>query len=50
MPRLVQTIRSRREVRRSRRAIEHAIVNAASPALRDELITVVQRDGGIYGR
>lgn len=50
MSRLVHVLRSRREVRRSRRAIEHAIVNAASPGLRDELITVVQRDGGIYGR
>lgn len=50
MSRLVQTIRSRRDVRRSRQAIEHAIVSAASPALRDELITVAQRNGGLYGR
>jgi len=44
------TFRSRRDVRRSHRAIERAIANAASPALRDELISVVQRDSGIYGR
>ena len=44
------TFRSRRDVRRSRRSIERAIANAASPALRDELISVVQRDSGIYGR
>jgi len=46
----ITTLRSRRDARRSRRAIESAIANAASPALRDELINVVQRNGGLYGR
>ena len=50
MSHLVNTIRSRRQVRRSRRAVEQAIAGAASPALRDELISVAQRNGGLYGR
>jgi len=50
MSRIAHTIRSRRENVRSRRAIERAIVNAGSPSLRDELIYVAQRDGGLYGR
>lgn len=49
MSRLAQ-LRTRRDHARSRRAIEKAIVNAGSPALRDELIHVAQRNGGLYGR
>ena len=43
MSRLAQAIRSRRESRRTRRALEVAISNAATPSLRDELILVGQR-------
>ena len=50
MSRIAHTIRSRRADVRSRRAIEKAIANAGSPALRDELIYVAQRNGGLYGR
>ena len=50
MPRITRTIRTRREDVRSRRAIEKAIANAGSPGLRDELIYVAQRNGGLYGR
>ena len=41
---LAQAIRSRREARRSRRELERAISNAATPALRDELIIISQRE------
>jgi hypothetical protein len=50
MSRLSQHLRTRRHDRRSRQAIASAIANAPSPALRDELITVVQRHGGVYIR
>jgi hypothetical protein len=50
MHRLAHTLRSRIDDRRSRREIEFAIANAGSRALRDELITVVQRNGSLYGR
>jgi hypothetical protein len=43
MSRLAQAIRSRRESRRTRLALEVAIRNAATPSLRDELILVGQR-------
>ena len=43
MSRLAKAIRSRRESRRTRRALEIAINNAATPSLRDELILVGQR-------
>ena len=43
MSRLAQAIRSRRESRRTRRALEVAISNAATPSLRDELLLVGQR-------
>lgn len=46
MSRLTTAIRARR----SRREIERAIVNAASPALRDELIIAVQTYGSPMGR
>ena len=45
MSRIAHAIRSRRDDVRSRRAIEKAIANAGSPALRDELIYVAQRHG-----
>jgi len=50
MSRLAQSLRSRRQINRSRRAIEKAIVDAGSPALRDELITVSQRHISLSGR
>ena len=43
MSRLAKAIRSRRESRRTRRALEVAINNATTPSLRDELILVGQR-------
>ena len=43
MFRLAQAIKSRRESRRTRRALEVAIHNAATPSMRDELIMVGQR-------
>lgn len=51
MSRLAKAIRSRREINRTRRAVDRAITDAATPALRDELIIVAQRNGGLgYGR
>lgn len=47
MSRLAQAIKSRRESRRTRRALGNAINNAATPALRDELIMVGQRTDAI---
>lgn len=43
MTRLANALRSRREVARSRRAIAAAIDNAATPAMRDELLLIAQR-------
>ena len=43
MFRLAQAIKSRRESNRTRKALEHAISNAATPSMRDELILVGQR-------
>jgi hypothetical protein len=43
MSRLAQAIRSRREYRRTHRDLNVAIINAATPSLRDELILVGQR-------
>ena len=43
MSRLAKAIRSRRESRRARLALEVAIQNAATPSMRDELILVGQR-------
>jgi hypothetical protein len=45
MSRLVKVIRSRRDVKRARREWNRAIANASTPAMRDELIMVAQRDG-----
>lgn len=51
MSRLAKAVRRRREINRSRRQVEGAISNAASPAMRDELIVMAQRSGGLgYGR
>jgi uncharacterized protein YjiS (DUF1127 family) len=47
MSRLAQAIRSRREYRRTRRALDVAISNATTPSLRDELILVGQRTDAI---
>ncbi len=43
MTRLAQRLRGRREMTRSRRSLQSAIDNAATPSLRDELIMVSQR-------
>ena len=43
MSRLTQAIRSRRDIARTRRELNRAIANAATPAMRDELILVAQR-------
>jgi hypothetical protein len=43
MSRLAESIRDRRRAARNRLALERAISNAATPALRDELIMVAQR-------
>ncbi|WP_344807628.1 hypothetical protein [Microlunatus ginsengisoli] len=43
MSRLADSFRTRRRQARDRRAIERAISNAATPAMRDELIMVAQR-------
>jgi len=48
MSRLVKVIRSRREILRARRELNRAIVNAATPAMRDELILVAQRSGNVF--
>lgn len=45
MSRLTKSIRSHREINRSRRELDRAISNAATPAMRDELILVAQRGG-----
>jgi hypothetical protein len=43
MTRLAKSLRGRREQHRTRRALQSAIDNAATPAMRDELIMVAQR-------
>ncbi|MEO7125472.1 MAG: hypothetical protein ABI034_05010 [Nakamurella sp.] len=43
MTRLAQAYRSHREISRTRRALASAIDNAATPAMRDELIMIAQR-------
>ena len=45
MSRLAQAIRSRREMQRTRRAINLAINSAATPAMRDDLLLAAQRTG-----
>jgi hypothetical protein len=48
MSRLVKAIRSHQEINRTRRELNRAIANAATPAMRDELILVAQRGGNVY--
>ncbi len=47
MSRLAKAIRSRRELNRTRRELDRAIGNAATPAMRDELITFAQIQGSL---
>ena len=48
---LAKAFRSHREYSRTRHEIDRAISNAATPAMRDELVLVAQRNGGpLYGR
>jgi hypothetical protein len=47
MSRLVKVIRSHQEINRTRRELNRAIANAATPAMRDELILAAQRGGNI---
>lgn len=49
MSRLSKAVRSRRESSRNERAMNRAIANAATPAMRDELILVAQRRHSSYG-
>ena len=50
MSRLAQAIQSHREINRTRRELARAIRNAATPAMRDELIMVAQRNNGFGPR
>ena len=43
MTRLAKRLRGSREMTRSRRSLQSAIENAATPSLREELIMVAQR-------
>ena len=43
MPPLAKAFRSHGEIARTRRALAAAIDNAATPAMRDELIMIAQR-------
>jgi hypothetical protein len=47
MSRLGKAIRSHHEISRTRRELNRAISNAATPAMRDELILVAQRAGNV---
>jgi hypothetical protein len=48
MSRLTKAIRSHREISRTRRELNRAISNAATPSMRDELILVAQRAGNVF--
>lgn len=50
MSRLAKAIRSHREIARTRRAVNHAIMHASTPAMRDELILMAQRQSNLFGR
>ena len=50
MSRLGKAFQSHRESTRTRREIARAISNATTPAMRDELIMVAQRNGGFGPR
>ncbi len=45
MNRITQAIRSSRQVSRNRREIGRAIERASTPAMRDEIILMAQRQG-----
>ena len=49
MSRLSKAFRSHRDMARTRREVSRAIDHAATPAMRDELILISQRQGG-YSR
>ena len=48
MSRLAKAIQSHRENSRTRREINHAIGNAFTPAMHDELILVAQRSDKLH--
>jgi len=48
MSRLVKVMRSHREISRTRRELNRAISNSATPSMRDELILVAQRTGNVW--
>ena len=50
MSRLGTALRSRRQSNRTRRELARAISNASTPAMRDELIMVAQRNNGFGPR
>ena len=45
MSRITEAIRNNREMTRNRREISRAIDRAATPAMRDEIILMAQRQG-----
>ncbi|TDT31299.1 hypothetical protein ACF3NT_11605 [Naumannella halotolerans] len=47
MSSITTNLRARREAARARRALNRAINNAATPAMRDELLIIAQRRGNI---
>ena len=47
MNRLAKAFRSHREIARGRRAMSRAIDMASTPAMRDELIIMAQRQGSL---
>jgi hypothetical protein len=48
VPRLLEAVRSHREMSRTRRELNRAISNATTPSVRDELIMVAQRAGNVF--
>lgn len=48
MSNLAKAIRSHREMSRTRRLVNRAIDQAATPSMRDELIVIAQRQGRIF--
>jgi HAMP domain-containing protein len=45
---MLRLIRRHREINRTRRELSRAIANASTPAMRDELIMVAQREGFVF--
>lgn len=41
----MSSLRSRSQVRRNRRALERAVAEAPTPAMRDEILLAAQRSG-----